>query len=628
MCGITGLLSLNGAPLSGELLRAMCDRMRHRGPDDAGFYMAHPVGLAMRRLSIIDIATGRQPIANEDESVWAVFNGEIYNHRVLRRDLEARGHRFKTHSDTEVIVHLYEEHGRDCVGRLRGMFGLAIWDRRTQELLLARDRLGIKPLYYAHIAGTLAFASELKPILLVPGIETRIDDKSLVHLLAYLTTPHTASIVPKVEKLAAGHRLIAGNDGLKIEKYWDVCFAPNRRRSPEATAAELWALLQETVRLHMEADVPLGAFLSGGVDSSSVVAAMATQSARPVKTFSIGFSEKDYDELAYARVVAKRYATDHHELMVRPDALSILDKLSWYLDEPFGDSSAIPTFLVSELAAQHVTVVLSGDGGDELFAGYDKYAVEKRERSLARWLTPLRPGLRWLAQQLPDHARGRRFLAHYGVPTAERRLDASTLFTRAEQQRLLHPDIVGVLANDAPWQPPAPLPAQHWLSAMQYRDLHHYLPLDILTKVDRMSMAHSIEARVPLLDHVFVEFAATIPPEQLLRGREGKWLFKQALAQVLPSAILMRRKQGFAVPLGRWFRGELRPIVDELLLSRQARKRRLFNPSYVQTLVKRHAEGRPLDLHLWILMSVELWCRAFLDPGPAQLHHVDPVSAA
>jgi asparagine synthase (glutamine-hydrolysing) len=617
MCGIAGIVSLGGPPVASGELRRMCAAMSHRGPDDEGFYVSENAGLGMRRLSIIDLATGRQPVGNEDGTVWAVFNGEIYNFQDLRRDLEGRGHSFYTSTDTEVIVHLYEERGRDCVDALRGMFAFAVWDERDRSLLLARDRVGIKPLYYWEGGGRLAFASELKALLQLPEVERAISWTALGHLLAFLTTPQAESIVQGVRKLEPGTVLSASPCGVRTSRYWDLAWAPEHGRSEGEIVEELRERLEESVRLHMVSDVPLGAFLSGGIDSSAVVAAMARLSARPVKTFSIGFADQDFDELDHARFVAGAFGTEHHELILQPDVLSIIDDLAWHLDEPFGDSSAIPTYMVSKLAAEHVTVVLSGDGGDELFAGYDRYRVEARERRWEQLPGALRRTLGALARHAPESMKGRNLLRHMALDGHARYLHASTTFELEEQRELLSPDAFALVSARSPWHESAGHLAgdgRHWLSSLQHLDLKAYLPLDILTKVDRMSMAHSIEARVPLLDHKLIEFAATIPPELLLKEGTGKYIFKRALRGSVPAATLERPKKGFGIPLGRWFRGRLGDFARELLTSERARRRGLFNPASVEALLKRERRS-DLDLQLWTLISFELWAQRFLDQG-------------
>jgi asparagine synthase (glutamine-hydrolysing) len=619
MCGIAGIVSLEGKPVFERELRAMCGAIAHRGPDDEGYYFGTGVGLGMRRLSIIDLASGRQPIRNEDGSVWVVFNGEIYNFRELRRELEGRGHVFSTHTDTETIVHLYEEYGRQCVDHMRGMFAFAVWDERTRQLLLARDRVGIKPLYYAEIEGRILFASELKAILQLTEVEPKINWSAASHLFAFLSTPPTDAIIDRVHKLEPGHLLSASSGRTPvIERYWDLKFQPEYARDEGYFVERVRELLDESVRLHLISDVPLGAFLSGGIDSSSVVAAAAGLTAEPLRTFSIGFSEPEYNELAHARVVAQTFHTDHHELTLGPDALEHMEDLAWYLDEPFGDSSAIATYMVSKLASQKVKVVLSGDGGDELFAGYDKYVVEQRERSRWSWPAPTRSLLGAIGRTMPDGMRGRNFLRHISLASAERYLDAGTFFRRDDMKKLFRPEVYELLAQYEPWRAKAEYLESsncHWLSNLQGLDMKNYLPLDILTKVDRMSMAHSIETRVPLLDHKLVEFAATIPPEMNLRGGTTKYVLKRAMRGILPESIIDRPKRGFAVPLGYWFRGKLGAYVRDLLLGDTSRHRGFFDGRYIENLVSRHERGENLDLQLWTLISFELWSRTFLDRG-------------
>jgi asparagine synthase (glutamine-hydrolysing) len=617
MCGIAGIVSRGDRPVQAEELWSMCAAMVHRGPDDAGYYVGAGVGLGMRRLSIIDLETGHQPVRNEDGTVWAVMNGEIYNFPALRRDLEACGHSFATRTDTEVIVHLYERDGADCVRHLRGMFAFALWDTRSRTLMLARDRLGIKPLYYTEQEGRLAFASELKVLLQLPEVERHINWEALGHLFTFQYTPAAESIIEGVHKLEPGHSLILSPDGgLRRHRYWDVHFKPETGRDEGWFVERLRALLEESVRMHLASDVPVGAFLSGGVDSSAVVATMARLSDQPVRTYSIGFHEPEYDESRHARALARRLGTEYRELILEPDITGSLDDIAWHLDEPLGDSSVIPTYMVSKLAAREVTVVLSGDGGDELFAGYDKYRVEERERRRQRWAVPVRPLLRWAAA-LPEGTKGRNLLQHYGLSGRARYLDAQLAFRPDQQRRLFRPEAAEQLRHQEAWRAADALLGRvrgdDWLGALQYFDLHHYLPLDILTKVDRMSMAHSLEARVPLLDHALVEFAATVPAEYRLRDGRGKYLFKRALRGLLPDEVLERPKRGFALPLGHWFRGGLGPYLRDQLLSPRARARGFFKADYVERLITLHEAGRRLDMKLWTLLSFELWCQTFLD---------------
>ncbi|MBI4271484.1 MAG: asparagine synthase (glutamine-hydrolyzing) [Candidatus Rokubacteria bacterium] len=610
-------MSLDGRPVPLDEVRAMCAPLVHRGPDEDGFYVGTGIGLGMRRLRIIDLATGRQPVANEDGTVRVVFNGEIYNFRELRAELEARGHSFSTATDTEAIVHLYEDYGTRCVTKLRGMFAFALWDERRRRLLLARDRLGIKPLYYAEVGGKLLFASELKALLQSAEVERKLNWRAVDRLFTFLATPATESIVDGVRKLEPGHILTTDAGGSpRIERYWDLRFEPDESRSEAYFVERLRELIEESVSLHLVSDVPLGAFLSGGVDSSAVVATMARLRSDPIKTFSIGFADAEYDEARYARVVAERFGTEHRELVLEPDVLNVIDDLAWHLDEPFGDPSAIPTYMVSRLASDHVTVVLSGDGGDELFAGYDKYRVEARERMYRFVPAPARRLLGAIGGAMPEGLRGRNFLRHLALTGVDRYLDASTFFRREQRARLFQPDAWALLSKHDPWRAEAEYLHRangSWLSALQYLDLQSYLPLDILTKVDRMSMAHSLETRVPLLDHKLVEFAATIPPALQLRDGTTKYIFKRALRGILPDAIIDRPKHGFAVPLARWFRGKLGGFVRDLLLSERSRQRGILDPAYVERLLQRHERGRDLDFHLWTLISFELWCRTFLD---------------
>jgi asparagine synthase (glutamine-hydrolysing) len=631
MCGIVGMVSADDRPIRLDELRTMCNAIAHRGPDDDGFYAKGRAGLGMRRLSIIDLSGGRQPICNEDGTVWVVFNGEIYNYRELRSDLESRGHCFSTTSDTEVIVHLYEETGAACVDRLRGMFAFAIWDEREQSLLLARDRLGIKPLYYAELGGQLIFASELKAILQLRDVPRELNWEAVDHFLSFLSTPASESILAGIHKLQPG-RLMVYRPGAapKVRTYWSLHFETDTKHPTSSLVERLLALLEESVRIHMVSDVPVGAFLSGGVDSASVVALMARWSLAPIKTFSIGFPNEADSELAYARMVSKRFGTDHYELVLEPGVFDIVEELTWHLDEPFGDSSAIPTYMVSKLAGQHVKVVLSGDGGDELFAGYDKYVVEGKQRRYGRLPSFVRKLLESLAARMPDGATGRNFVAHFSLPPAKRYLDSITLFRKRDKEELLQNETFDRISSYDPCAAQAPLLSNrsHWLSNLRALDFQSYLPLDILTKVDRMSMAHSLEVRPPLLDHKLVEFAATIPPRLLLRDGQTKCIFKNVMSTALPQEILRRPKQGFAIPLGRWFRGELTGYARDILLSRAARQRGIFRPAYIETLLKRHRDGKELDLHLWTLISFELWCRMFLDRGSRQEPGVWPAAVS
>jgi len=619
MCGIAGIISLDRKTVDPGDVQRMCDALVHRGPDDEGYYFEPGVGLGMRRLSIIDLDTGHQPIHNEDGSIQIVFNGEIYNYKELREELLQRGHSFYTDTDTETIVHLYEEYGAKVVDKLRGMFAFALWDGRRRQLLLARDRLGIKPLYYAYIHGRLMFASELKAILQLPEIDIALNWKSTQRLFTFLATPGSESLVDGVHKLGAGQILIlSSNQEPRVEQYWDVHFVPDYAHDENFFVERLRELLLEAVRLRMVSDVPVGAFLSGGLDSSSVVAMMSGLASEPVKTYTIGFEDSGFDETPYARQVAAQFGTVHSEQILAMDALDVIEDIAWYLDEPLGDSSAIPTYMVSKLAARDVKVSLSADGGDELFAGYDKYVVESRERNYRFIPSTLRSALGLVGRALPDSARGKNFLEHLALDGVNRYLDASTFFKLEDQRRLFRPEVFELMSAD-----PIRSEVEHlhthngdWLSSLQYLDLKSYLPLDILTKVDRMSMAHSLEARVPLLDHKLVEFAATIPQELKLKQGVTKHIFKKAMRGILPDNIIDRPKHGFAVPLGQWFKGRFDVFLHDLLLSDTSRRRGILNLSQVEHLIRLHRGGRPLDSQLWTLISFELWCRTFMDKKP------------
>jgi asparagine synthase (glutamine-hydrolysing) len=639
MCGIAGFADAASGNANGQaarrdgersLVHRMCEVIRHRGPDDEGVHVEPGLGIGMRRLSIIDLAGGQQPMHNETRTIWIVFNGEIYNYRELRRELEAAGHQFYTSSDTESIVHAYEQWGEDAFRRLRGMFALAIWDRPQRTLLLARDRAGIKPLHYTERNGRLYFASEIKCLLAAGVVDSRLNLDALDHYLAFLYTPRDASIFAAVRKLPPGHFLKWQDGRVQLRQYWAIADRETFTGSEADAAEQLRTVLADAVRSHMVSDVPLGAFLSGGVDSSAVVAMMTGASSRPVKTFSIGFDEPEFDELEHARVVARHFATDHHEFVVRPDGLSILDRLIAHFDEPFADSSAIPTWYVSEMARRHVTVVLSGDGGDELFGGYDRYLPHPRVARFDRLPVPGRHALAGrLWPHLPHGTRGKNFLRHVAKSTDQRYVDALVFFQDDERAALYSPDLRAAVA----------IRAEHDLerrfdrfsglsdrSRMMRLDFETYLPEDVLTKVDRMSMAHSLESRVPILDNEVIDFAATLPASFKIRDGRRKHILKEALGPVLPRTILERRKQGFGVPLGVWFRGGLADLFADVLHSARTEQRGYFDPSFVRRLTDEHLTGkRDHTLRLWQLLVFELWHRQYVDRGAvglpdAQLH--------
>ncbi len=625
MCGIAGFY-LRGRQAALPVVRAMCDRIRHRGPDDEGYHVEGACAIGMRRLSIIDLSTGHQPMANEDDSVWVVFNGEIYNYQELRRGLIARGHRFATNSDTETLVHLYEEQGAEGLRLLRGMFAYAIWDARRQRLFLARDRFGKKPLYYAVLPEGLYFGSELK-CLRAAGVPTEVNAEALRLFFQFTYIPEPLTCFQAVRKLPAGSWLTYDADGVVREgRYWRFP-APAASEPADfdeaAVCARLREKFDESVRIRMIADVPLGAFLSGGIDSSSVVASMALASPEPVRTFSIGFEESAFNELEYAAMVARQYRTDHHEIVVRPDAVDLVSRLVRHFDEPFGDSSAIPTFMVSEFAARHVKVALTGDGGDELFAGYDRFQALEKLRRFDRTPRQLRAFLSWVADRLPYRAYGKNYLHMLSRSTGLERYFESNFAPWLLRERLLEPK--WMLPADGAYLTRALagflLPGDaDLLSQALFFETTQNLPGDMLVKVDRMSMANSLEVRCPVLDHELGELASAIPHAWKIRNGKGKYILLRALADRLPPALLNRAKMGFAVPLALWFRGALRAFLWDHLTSASFTARGVVSPAFLQHMLNEHDTGRRDNSHwLWSLLMLELWFREL--HAPAVLAH-------
>jgi asparagine synthase (glutamine-hydrolyzing) len=620
MCGIAGFFLRNKAAQLSDV-RQMCAAIRHRGPDDEGFHLDSGCALGMRRLSIIDLKTGHQPIANEDQSIWTVFNGEIYNYPGLRRDLVARGHRFTTQTDTETIVHLYEDEGPAAVSRLRGMFAIALWDARRRRLLLARDRFGKKPLYYAVLPHGLYFASELKCFRGL-DIPFDTDTEALRFYFQFGYIPDPASPFRAIRKLQPGGWLTYDSDGsLTQDRYWRLP-APATQPAPGASEAgirdRVREVFDESVRIRMIADVPLGAFLSGGIDSSSVVASMALQSPDPIKTFSIGFEEAEFNELPYAREVASQYHTDHHELIVRPDSVSLVSRLAHHFDEPFADSSAIPTFLVSEFAAQHVKVVLTGDGGDELFAGYESFFEIQQMRGFDHIPQAVRRMISSVADLLPYSAYGKNRLRVMSRASALERYFEQNYAPFMMRRELLNPE--WMLPADAGFLarafPDCLLPnGADVLSQALYFEATAKLTGDMLVKVDRMSMANSLEVRCPLLDHLLAELAASIPTGWKMRHGQGKAILLDAIGDRLPPALRKRKKMGFGVPLSHWFRGPLRDFLRDHLMSREFTGRGIVSPPFLRRLIEEHESGRRDNSHhLWALLMLELW---FLNWAPA-----------
>ncbi|HMF55088.1 MAG TPA: asparagine synthase (glutamine-hydrolyzing) [Pyrinomonadaceae bacterium] len=627
MCGIVGIVSSDGAAVDRDLVGRMCEAIRHRGPDEDGFYFNGATGLGMRRLAIIDLAGGQQPIHNEDQTVWIVFNGEIYNYIELREKLESLGHEFYTNSDTEAIVHAYEAYGSDCPKHLRGMFAFAIRDERKNELFLARDRVGKKPLLYAQVGNQFIFGSEFSALLLHPEVSRDVDAQALHAYLSFMCVPAPLTAYRAIKKLEPGHSLrLLRNGEIKIERYWQPDFSKKLKVSEEEAGERAIGILRDAVRVRLMSEVPLGAFLSGGVDSSAVVALMSESSSTPVKTFSIGFEEQDFSELHHARRVAEHVGAEHHEFIVRPDAMEVLPTLVEHYGEPYADSSAIPTYYVSRETRRHVTVALNGDGGDECFAGYERYAVMQFAETYHRLPATLRKHFIERAfQMLPSgggrrnlFTRAKRFMHGASLPKVERYLRWVSVFDTPDKQELYSDDFSHETAqwNAARWLEPwfANANGSGLLDATLLADTMTYLPNDLLVKVDIASMAVSLEARSPFLDHHVIEFAASLPENLKLRGLTTKYLLKRVLKRLLPSENLDRRKMGFGVPIGHWFRGEMQGFLRETILSDRALKRGLFKPEAVRRLVELHTRReRDFSHQLWTLLMLELWFQRFID---------------
>jgi asparagine synthase (glutamine-hydrolysing) len=621
MCGVCGLVFLeNGRVPELSTLRRMCDSMTHRGPDDEGQKVIGQAGLGMRRLSIIDLQTGHQPLSNEDDSLWIVFNGEIYNYRELRAELVKLGHRFRTNSDTEVIVHGYEAWGEAVCGRLNGIFGFAIWDTKARRLFLARDHVGVKPMYYYRDSDRFVFGSEIKSILKCPGVKKTLDPDALNQYLTYEYVPSPASIFREIRKLEAGHWLSLRDGAVRTERYWT--FVPEQQPWKEAAAAErLRELLHDSVRMQLVSDVPLGAFLSGGIDSSIIVSLMAGLMDRPVKTFSIGFRESSYNELKYAGAVARKYGTEHHEFMIEPRVLELTEKLVHQLDEPFGDFSIFPTYLVSKMARDFVTVTLSGDGGDELFAGYDTYRAHRFDRRYYHRFPKIvkRRILGPLADRVPpsDKKKGavnsfKRFVQGTRLPKELSHARWMVFLTPEERRGLFTAETLARFTPELPYETilrhSREVESADDVARTGYIDLKTYLVDDILVKVDRMSMAASLEARVPYLDRRIVEFALSLPPDLKMKGFSTKVLLKKTFWNDLPPEVQRRDKQGFSIPIKNWIRGELKPMMTDLLSEKRIREQGLFQPSFVSRLVREHLDGKENHSHkLWALMVFEQW---------------------
>ena len=630
MCGICGKINLTGDLPPEALIRRMASTLHHRGPDDEGVYVKGNAGLGHKRLSIIDLSpAGHQPMSNEDGSVWIVFNGEIYNYQALRSQLLAHGHRFKSNSDTEVILHLYEEEGPECVKKLRGMFAFGIWDERDRSLFLARDRIGKKPLYYFFDGKTFVFASEIKAITADAAVPRVPDHTAIHHYLTYQDVPSPWTAFEGIKKLPPAHHLFLKNGAMEVKRYWKLSYLPKHRMTVQDLKAGIIERLREAVKLRLISDVPLGAFLSGGIDSSAVVALMSGMMNEPVKTFSIGFKEEAYNEVRYARMIAEKYHTDHTEFVVEPNAVDVLPKLVWHYNEPFADSSAIPTYYVSKLAREHVTVILNGDGGDENFAGYGRYAANEFSRRLHRlfpssvvklflpFLMMLPHGsdpnnffwrLKRFSQEYikSPELRNARWLCHF---TSEMKKEMYSEHFLNHVSTLDSFDLIMEKYREAE--------AESFTDKALYADVMMYLPDALLVKVDVASMANSLEARSPFLDHEFMEFVAQIPAELKLRGRTTKHILKEALRGILPDEVLFRKKMGFGVPLDHWFRDELKEMAYDTLLGQRCIGRGYFNRTYIEKILDEHVSGKwNWQYHIYDLLMLELWHREFIDAGP------------
>jgi asparagine synthase (glutamine-hydrolysing) len=632
MCGICGVATrAGGPPVAPELMAAMCRTLIHRGPDDEGIHIEAGAGLGTRRLSIIDLAGGHQPLANEDGTLWAAHNGEVYNFPELRKELEGTGHSFRTRTDTEAVLHAYEEWGDRFVERLRGMFATAIWDRPRRRLVIVRDRLGIKPLYYTLLGdGTLVFGSELKAVVVHPGVRRELEPRALDLFLTLEYVPAPWSIFKGIHKLPAGHRLVYQDGRVAIERYWDVPGGKDaaRRVDPKDLPGimdELYALLKESVKLRLISDVPLGAFLSGGIDSSTVVGLMRELGASPLKTFSIGFKDASYNELEHARRIARLFETEHEELVLEPKALELTEMLIRHLDEPFGDFSIFPTYLVSRMARAHVTVALSGDGGDEVFGGYETYQAQMLSRfPLA---APLGRAAGAVVRRRPPSARKkgtwnklRRYVQAFDNPASLRHLRWMMFLSEKDRKKLYSDRLAGDLGGLRSPSETEPFASVFGrlgdfdrTNGELYLDLKTYLADDILVKVDRMSMAPSIEARVPLLDHKLVEFAFSLPGNLKLRGMETKWIFKKTMERLLPRETLYRKKEGFSIPIKHWLVTDLKDMMLCYLDEKRLREEGLFQPAAVGAMIKAHLEGRENYSHqLWALLVFEIWKESYL----------------
>jgi asparagine synthase (glutamine-hydrolysing) len=627
MCGICGVTGPDSAAIPMELVQRMARTMRHRGPDDEGYHFESGVGLGFQRLSIVDLPGGAQPLSNEDDRLWLVFNGEIYNFQALRQSLESTGrHRFKTRSDTEVILHLYEDHGERCVDFLRGMFSFAIWDNQKKSLFIARDRMGKKPLYYTQAGGCFLFASELRALLQHPAVKKTVDPAAIDLYLTYQYIPSPWTIFEGIKKLPPAHTLLWTTNSLTIKRYWDPAFSPKTTLSFREGQDQMMVKLREATALRMFSDVPMGAFLSGGIDSSAIVGLMSEASTRPVQTFSIGFEETEFSELPYARIVAKRFQTDHHELIVKPDAAAMIPLMVQHYGEPFADSSALPSFYLSELTRKTVKVALSGDGGDETLAGYTRYRAQAILHLWNHLPQSVRNYLTIFSTQRLNGEESRnllqkiyRALSFAGTTDANLYLHLVSIFSTNQKKILYTPSFHDHLqkfhADQYLLQIMSAGDGLRGIDRWLYTDMRSYLPECLMTKVDIASMANSLEVRSPFLDHEFIELIATFPSSWKWHGLfKGKYILAQALQGWMPAEILRRKKMGFGLPVAQWFRGPLKSFLEDNLCSSRAQSRGLFEPAFVRRLFDEHIIRKAdHSYRLWTLMMLEQWYREFMD---------------
>ena len=629
MCGIAGWINLKQSHQNSNavgVLHSMCERIVHRGPNSEGLWLDETVALGMRRLSVIDLETGDQPVFNEDKSVIVMMNGELYNYREVRADLEKRGHKFSTRSDTEILPHLYDEYGEDLVDHLNGMYAFSLWDTRSKKLIIARDRFGEKPLYYGVIDGKLIYASEPKAILAHPAVKPELDLDALRQYLSYDYVPAPNSIYKGISKLPAAHMMTVENGDVKIRRYWNQTFQKtDPKPSIETAASDLKDLLSDAVRMRLVADVPLGILLSGGIDSSTVAAFTVKHANERVKTFSIGFEEDSFDESKFARQVAKHLNTEHYEEKLSvTTAGDLISEIGTWLDEPMSDGSLIPTFLLAQFVRKHVTVALGGDGGDEIFAGYPMYyahKVAKKYTAIPKFvrsglIEPIVRALPVSTKNMSFDYKAKRFVRAANLDAVERHHAWFGSFSTDEQLRLLTPETLAASDNDiyrGPREMLSLCDATGEIEQMQFLDMNYYMAEDILTKVDRAAMAVSLETRAPFLDPRVAEFAARLPLKYKLKGSNGKYILKRAVEDLLPQTILNRPKKGFGIPIAEWLKGRLNPLMHDLLSPERLRDQGLFEPEYVQSLIREHETGRASHhKQLWTLLVFQLWYDNFL----------------